>query len=106
MSKTLRFGFALVAVIAIGLVAAVAVFVYTADYNRYKGLIEKAVMDAAGRQLVIKGDVAIAMSLPPELSAPVLGPAGLLVPFIKAGARNQHPCDVEELKNKIHSIYR
>jgi len=40
------------------------------------------------------------------LSALVLGPAGLLVPFIKAGARNQHPCDVEELKNKIHSIYR
>ena len=39
------------------------------------------------------------------LSSLVLGPAGLLVPFIRAGARHQHPCDVAELKNRIHSIY-
>lgn len=39
------------------------------------------------------------------LSSLVLGPAGLLVPFMSAGARNQHPCDVAELKNEIHSIY-
>ena len=39
------------------------------------------------------------------LSALVLGPAGLLVPFMNAGARHQHPCDVEALKNRIHSIY-
>jgi uncharacterized protein involved in outer membrane biogenesis len=66
--KTLRIGFALIAVLVIGLVAAAAVFIYTADYNRHKGLIEKAVMDATGRQLAIKGDLTIAMSLPPELA--------------------------------------
>ena len=68
MIKTLRIGFTVIAVLAIVLVVAAATFVYTADYNRYKGLIEKAVMDATGRQLVIKGDLAVAMSLPPELS--------------------------------------
>lgn len=40
------------------------------------------------------------------LSSLVLGPVGLLVPFMKAGARNQHPCDVAELKNRIHTIYQ
>jgi uncharacterized protein involved in outer membrane biogenesis len=40
------------------------------------------------------------------LSSLVLGPAGLLVPFMSAGARHQHPCDVAELKNRIQSIYR
>ena len=40
------------------------------------------------------------------LSSLVLGPAGLLVPFMSAGARHQHPCDVAALKNRIHSIYR
>ena len=39
------------------------------------------------------------------LSSLVLGPAGLLVPFMKAGARNQHPCDIKELKSRVHSIY-
>jgi uncharacterized protein involved in outer membrane biogenesis len=64
----LRIGLAVIAVLFIGVVAAVAVFVYTADYNRYKGFIERAVMDATGRQLQIEGDVEIAMSLPPELA--------------------------------------
>ena len=68
MSRTLRIGLAVIAVLFIGVVAAVAVFVYTADYNRYKGFIERAVMDATGRQLQIEGDVEIAMSLPPELA--------------------------------------
>ena len=63
----MRLGLVLVAIVAIGLVAAAAVFVYTADYSRYKGFIEKAVMDATGRQLAINGDLTIAMSLPPEL---------------------------------------
>jgi len=66
--KILRIGFMVIAVLLIGLVVAATVFVYTADYNRYKGLIEKAVMDATGRQLVIKGDLTVAMSLPPELA--------------------------------------
>ena len=68
MIKVLRIGFALIAVLVTGLVAAAAVFLYTADYNRYKGLIEKAVMDATGRQLAIKGDLTVALSLPPELA--------------------------------------
>jgi uncharacterized protein involved in outer membrane biogenesis len=68
LSRTLRIGFAIIAVLLIGLFAAAAVFVYTADYNRYKGHIAKAVMDATGRQLEIKGDVGIKLSLPPALS--------------------------------------
>jgi uncharacterized protein involved in outer membrane biogenesis len=61
-------GFTVIAVLVLGLVAAAAVFVYTADYNRHKGLIQKAVEDATGRQLAINGDLVIAMSLPPELA--------------------------------------
>jgi len=68
MIKTLRIGFTVIAVLVIVLVVAAAVFVYTANYNRHKGLIEKTVMDATGRQLLIKGDLAVAMSLPPELA--------------------------------------
>jgi len=67
LNRRMRLGLVLVAIVAIGLVAAAAVFVYTADYSRYKGFIEKAVMDATGRQLAINGDLTIAMSLPPEL---------------------------------------
>jgi hypothetical protein len=40
------------------------------------------------------------------LSALVLGPAGLLVPFMKAGAHDQHPCDIQELKSRVESIYK
>jgi uncharacterized protein involved in outer membrane biogenesis len=64
----LRIGLASIAILVFGLVVAAGVFVYTADYNRYKGLIEKAVMDATGRQLAIKGDLSIVMSLPPALA--------------------------------------
>jgi uncharacterized protein involved in outer membrane biogenesis len=67
LNRRMRLGLVLVAIVAIGLVAAAAVFVYTADYSRYKGFIEKAVMDATGRQLAINGDLTIAMSLLPEL---------------------------------------
>ncbi len=66
MNKRLRFGFAVIAFLFIGLVVAAAVFLYTADYNRYKGLIEQVVTDATGRQLTIKGDLTIAVSLRPE----------------------------------------
>ena len=64
----MRIGLALIAILVIGLVTAAGVFVYTADYNRYKGFIEKTVLDATGRQLEIKGDLTIAISLPPELA--------------------------------------
>jgi uncharacterized protein involved in outer membrane biogenesis len=40
------------------------------------------------------------------LSSLVLGPAGLLVPFMKAGAHDQHPCDIQELKSRVESIYK
>jgi uncharacterized protein involved in outer membrane biogenesis len=40
------------------------------------------------------------------LSALVLGPAGLLVPFMDAGAHDQHPCDIQELKSRVESIYK
>ncbi len=68
MNKTLRLGIGIIAVLVIGLVAAAAVLIYTADYNRHKGLIQTAVEDATGRQLTIKGDLTITMSLPPELA--------------------------------------
>ena len=67
MSRRWRLGFLFIAVLVIGLVAAAAVFLYTVDYNRYKGLIADAVTDATGRQLAIKGDLTIAISLLPEL---------------------------------------
>jgi len=68
LNRPLRIGLASIAILVIGLVVAAGVFVYTADYNRYKGLIEKAVMDATGRQLAIKGELSIVMSLPPEIA--------------------------------------
>jgi hypothetical protein len=48
----------------------------------------------------------LAMQGGKALSALVLGPAGLLTPFMKTGARNRHPCDVQELKSRVDSIYR
>jgi hypothetical protein len=69
LSRTLRVGFAFIAVLLVGLLVVAALFLYTADYNRYKGYIATAVMDATGRQLEIRGDVGIKLSLPPVLSA-------------------------------------
>jgi uncharacterized protein involved in outer membrane biogenesis len=68
LSRRLRLGFAIVAILIIGLVAAAAVFLYTADYNRYKGLFADAITDATGRQVAIKGDLTLAFSMPPELT--------------------------------------
>jgi hypothetical protein len=39
------------------------------------------------------------------LSSLVVGPLGLLAPFIRTGARHQHPCDVQELKSRVQKIY-
>jgi uncharacterized protein involved in outer membrane biogenesis len=36
------------------------------------------------------------------LSALVLGPVGLLAPFVSLGANVEHPCDVRKLGNKLH----
>ena len=38
-------------------------------------------------------------------SALVLGPAGLMMPFVKLGARHPHPCDIQQLMSRIQSIY-
>jgi uncharacterized protein involved in outer membrane biogenesis len=64
----LRIGLTASAVLVIGLVVAAAAFIYTADYSRYRERIEKVVTDATGRQLEVKGDVGIKLSLPPELN--------------------------------------
>jgi uncharacterized protein involved in outer membrane biogenesis len=36
------------------------------------------------------------------LSALVVGPVGLLAPFVSLGAYEKHPCDVKKLGNKVH----
>jgi uncharacterized protein involved in outer membrane biogenesis len=36
------------------------------------------------------------------LSALVVGPVGLLAPFVSLGANVEHPCDVRKLGNKLH----
>ena len=56
-----------VAIVLIGLVAAAAVFVITADYSRIKALIETTVSDATGRKLTIAGDLSLSISLNPQL---------------------------------------
>lgn len=55
-----------VAVIVVALVAGYG-FLYFQDHSRLKGLIEQAVQDASGRQLVIRGDLSLALSLKPTL---------------------------------------
>jgi len=64
----LRISITFIAILLVGLSAAATIFVYTADYNRHKGFIQKAVEEATGRQLTINGNMVITMSLPPELS--------------------------------------
>jgi hypothetical protein len=63
----MRLGLGLVAIVVIGLGAAAAVFIYTADYSRIKSLIETRVSDATGRQLTITGDLTLSISLNPQL---------------------------------------
>jgi len=67
LNKRIRLGLVLVAIVVIGLVAATAVFVYTADYSRIKALIETKVSDATGRKLTIAGDLTLSISLNPQL---------------------------------------
>ncbi len=68
MSRRLRVGFGVVALVIIGLISAVAIFLYTVDYGRYKGLVEGAITDATGRRIEINGELAIAMALSPEFT--------------------------------------
>ncbi len=50
------------------LVIAVAVFLLTADFNQYKGVIQQAVRDATGRKMVIEGDFQFSFGLSPSIS--------------------------------------
>ena len=67
MNRRMRLGLVLVAIVVIGLVAAAAVFVNTADHSRIKALIETTVSDATGRKLTIAGDLTLSISLDPQL---------------------------------------
>jgi len=61
------------------------------------GSIMKPKVRPDSRSLATKGAKA--------LSSLVLGPAGLLVPFMNAGARHPHVCDIQALKNRVQGIY-
>ena len=61
------------------------------------GSILKPSVRPDSRSVAIKGAKA--------LSSLVLGPAGLLVPFMNAGARHPHVCDIHALKNRVQDIY-
>jgi uncharacterized protein involved in outer membrane biogenesis len=40
------------------------------------------------------------------LSALLVGPAGLLAPFVTQGARHKHPCDMQALRGRLDEVYR
>ena len=61
------------------------------------GSILKPKVRPDSRSLATKGAKA--------LSSLVLGPAGLLVPFMNAGAHHPHVCDIQALKNRVQDIY-
>ena len=46
--------------------------------------------------------VSLALKGARALSALVVGPVGLLAPFVSLGAYEKHPCDVKKLANKVH----
>jgi uncharacterized protein involved in outer membrane biogenesis len=50
------------------------------------------------RSLALKGSKA--------MSALVIGPVGLLAPFVNQGARKSHPCDLQSLRDKLEQIYQ
>jgi uncharacterized protein involved in outer membrane biogenesis len=66
--RYLRHVLAVIAVLLIALVATVVVFLYTADFNQYRSIIERTVANATGRQLEIKGDLVIQMTPRPQLA--------------------------------------
>jgi uncharacterized protein involved in outer membrane biogenesis len=61
---------------------------------RVKGSIQDPKVRPDYSSLVLKGSRA--------LSALVVGPVGLLAPFVSLGAHEKHPCDVQKLGNKLH----
>jgi uncharacterized protein involved in outer membrane biogenesis len=65
---------------------------------RISGSITDPTVRPDAKSLAIKGSKA--------LSSLVLGPAGLLAPFLSRGARNQHPCDIQALQDRLDNIYQ
>ena len=65
---------------------------------RVSGSVTDPTVRPDAKSLAIKGSKA--------LSALVLGPAGLLAPFVSQGARNQHPCDMQALHDRLDKIYQ
>lgn len=65
---------------------------------RVSGSVDDPRVRPDSRSLAIKGSKA--------LSALVIGPAGLLAPFVSLGARNQHPCDMQALRSRLDEIYQ
>jgi uncharacterized protein involved in outer membrane biogenesis len=68
VSRSLRVAIVVIVLLGLGLAVAAAVLIYTADYNRYRGLIADAITDATGRQVTIDGDLDITFSVPPALA--------------------------------------
>ena len=65
---------------------------------RISGSVSDPSVRPDAKSLMLKGSKA--------LSALVLGPAGLLAPFVTLGARNPHPCDTQQLRSRLEDIYR
>jgi uncharacterized protein involved in outer membrane biogenesis len=56
------------AVVVVGLIVAAVVVVSTMDFNQYRGTIAEQVKQATGRELVIKGDLKLALGLSPAVA--------------------------------------
>ena len=65
---------------------------------RISGSISDPRVRPDAKSLAIKGSKA--------LSTLVLGPAGLLAPFVSLGARKEHSCDMQALHRKLEKIYQ
>jgi len=65
---------------------------------RVSGSVMDPTVRPDAKSLAIQGSKA--------LSTLVLGPAGLLGPFVSRGARNQHPCDMQALNGRLDKIYQ
>lgn len=58
-----------IAVISVVVLAAAAIgYVLSIDLNQYKGEIQQAVLDATGRKLAIRGEIAVQLGLTPSVS--------------------------------------
>lgn len=56
------------AVVVVGLIVAAVVVISTMDFNQYRGTIAEQVKQSTGRDLVIKGDLKLAIGLSPAVA--------------------------------------